>query len=248
MPVRQWYIGAVRVVGRQDAADHGEEIHQSPCFDRCLDGRCAVAFADHIVAHVRMRYGVVSCRRVRIDGRHIVRHLLIQLAQTVQIQRNPKPPQIDVLQGNRFRDYAQGIFLAVEFDVIELLLQRPQVCGDRRESRHLSVSPVQKRLDVGSQEWDLTQLPVNRLTGVFGRRNPVAGHSRREPSGIADQVPYRTGEQAQLRCAPRVAALAQLLQSVLDSRRDAHQFLIIHDGSFQMAKGTCPPQADRCPW
>ena len=182
MPVRQWYIGTVGVIGRQDAADHGEEVHQSPCFERCFDGRCAVAFADHIVAYVRMRYGIVGCGRVRIDGHHIVRHLLIQLTQTVQIQRNPKSPKVDILQGNRFRDHAQGILLAVEFDVIELLLQRPQVGCDRRESRHLSVSPVQKRLEIGGQEWDLTQLPANRLAGVFGRRKPVAGHSRRELS------------------------------------------------------------------
>ena len=116
-----------------------------------------------------MRYGIIGRGRVRIDGRYEVRHLLIQFTQTVQVQRNPKPPKIDIFQGNRLGHDAQGIFIAVECDIIELLLQRPQFSCNGRQMWHLSVPPVQKRLEIGGQERDLVELPADAPAGVFSR-------------------------------------------------------------------------------
>jgi len=90
-----------------------------------------------------MRYRIICCRRMRIDGHHEVWRLLIEFTQTTQVQRYPEPPKVDVLQGDRLGDDTQGVFFAIEFDIVELLLQRPQFRCDPREARHIPVSSVQ---------------------------------------------------------------------------------------------------------
>lgn len=130
VPIGQRDVGTVRVVRRQDTADHGEKVREAALFQCRPYGRTAIAFTEHLVTDVRMRDRRIIGRRVGIQGPDAVRSPLVHLAQVVQAQSHLKPAEIDFFERDRFSDDAQGAVLTVELDVVELLLQGSEFLDD----------------------------------------------------------------------------------------------------------------------
>jgi len=151
VPVRQRNIRAVGVVGGENAADQAEKIAQPAFLQRGSYGCCTVTFADDFITDMGMRYGVVCSGWMWIDGHHKVRHLVIQFLQSVQVQSNSKPPEVDIVKRNGLGDGTQGLFFAVEFHVTELISQRLDLISDSGQFRHLLVSTVQEFLGLADR-------------------------------------------------------------------------------------------------
>jgi len=85
-------------------------------------------------------------RRMGIDGHHIVRRLVIQLGELLEVQGNTEAPEIYALQGDRIGHDAQCPFLSVECHIIELVPQTSQLIDDGAKAWNLLGPSVQETL------------------------------------------------------------------------------------------------------
>lgn len=79
VPIGQADVGAVRVVGRENATHHDEEIAQPAFFQRRSNGGRPIAFTEHFIADMRVRNGLILGRGMRFDGDYKVRDLVAHL-------------------------------------------------------------------------------------------------------------------------------------------------------------------------
>ena len=126
-PIAERHIGAVGVVGGQDASNQAIEVRQSSFFQRRSNGRRAVALAERLIADVRVCDGLILGCGMGIDGNDVVGIPLIQLRELVEVEGNTEPPQVYVFKGDRLGHNTQSPLLAIERDIIELFLQGPQL-------------------------------------------------------------------------------------------------------------------------
>jgi len=102
VPAAQGDIRAIRVVGLENTPDHAEEIAQSSFFQCGPNGSRPFTFAEHFVADMGVRDRVICGGRMGLDGNDVVRDLVVHLLQLAWIQGDPKWPQIDLFQRDRF--------------------------------------------------------------------------------------------------------------------------------------------------
>jgi hypothetical protein len=83
IPIIQCDIRTVRVVGGEDASDHCEKVTKSTLFQAGPYCRSAVTLTNSLATDVRMSNAVIRSCRIWVECDHMVRMVLVQLAELV---------------------------------------------------------------------------------------------------------------------------------------------------------------------
>lgn len=119
MPVGEPTIGGAGVVSSQDLGCEQKEFSQSPLLQCPGDRVSALAFAEGVTLHVRVRDIVATAGATRFQGHHRIRLITAEL-----IEREPdlKGTEVDLFQNDAFGPDTEDLGRPVDLDFIELVL------------------------------------------------------------------------------------------------------------------------------
>ena len=139
MPVGKPTISRAGVVSPQDLCHEEKEFSQTPLFQGPGDRVPALAFAEGVTLHMRVRHIIATTGATRIESDHGVRLVAAEL-----IQREPdfERAEVDFFENDPFRPDAESFGEPVHFDVIELVQERLQFLQQQPECGNLRLRLV----------------------------------------------------------------------------------------------------------
>ncbi|WP_437192474.1 hypothetical protein [Planctomicrobium sp. SH527] len=119
MPIGEPAIGGAGVVSPEDLGHEEKEFSQTPLFQCPGDRVAALAFAEGVALHVRVRDVVAASRATRIESNDLIRLIT---AESTQRKPDFERAEVNLFQNDAFRPDVENLGRPVEFNMIEFVL------------------------------------------------------------------------------------------------------------------------------
>ena len=123
MPVLQANVRAAGVVMTEHAANEDKGIANTSFLQGFVHGSTGVARTEVTILNVWMGHQVIGCSRVGLQGHDLKAQNIPFASQTIPGKLDREGAQFDVLQGNRLGGNAEELFLPVDVQITEFVLQ-----------------------------------------------------------------------------------------------------------------------------